>query len=425
MNGILKNLGAQKNKLLFLYILLTSLYTQAKTTNVLFLGNSYVGVNNLSSLTKSLALSAGDTINTDAYTPGGYTLKRHASDAISLQKIKLGTWDYVILQEQSQLPSFPPSQVETEVFPWAAFLDSIITVYNPCAKLVFYMTWGRKNGDASNCANWPPVCTYAGMDQLLHERYMQMANQNNGMVAPVGAVWRYLRKNQSQIELYDMDESHPSLAGSYAAACSFYAILTLNSPLKIKENAGLDSTTAALIRQGAEKIVFDSLQHWKAYNQNIKADFSFFTKNDTAFFQNLSKNGVTYYWDYGDGQRDSIGVKHVYNSPGKYIVTLYALGCGLKDSMQKEVVINGPSNIQKTASESRFTIYPNPTNRYIYLHGKAGIYRISNMEGRSIQCYMETGKAFDVQKHFGSGMVFITDLHGQFQIPLIILPTYE
>ena len=50
------------------------------------------------------------------------------------------------------------------------------------------MTWGRENGDQSNCQSWPPVCTYEGMDDLLRERYMIMANDNNALVAPVGAV---------------------------------------------------------------------------------------------------------------------------------------------------------------------------------------------------------------------------------------------
>ena len=48
------------------------------------------------------------------------------------------------------------------------------------------MTWGRKNGDASNCSAYPPICTYEGMQQRLRESYMEMASANQGRVSPVG-----------------------------------------------------------------------------------------------------------------------------------------------------------------------------------------------------------------------------------------------
>ena len=51
----------------------------AQTKNVLFLGNSYTGVNNLPLLTYNLALSLGDTINYDSNTPGGYTYQGHST----------------------------------------------------------------------------------------------------------------------------------------------------------------------------------------------------------------------------------------------------------------------------------------------------------------------------------------------------------
>lgn len=96
----------------------------------------------------------------------------------------------------SLLPSI--SQVETDVFPYAHYLDSVINFYNPCVETAFYMTWGRKNGDASNCSFWPPVCTYDGMDSLLNLRYRMMADSNASILSPVGAVWNYIRKKQSE-----------------------------------------------------------------------------------------------------------------------------------------------------------------------------------------------------------------------------------
>ena len=174
-------------KIFISLILLVVVYnTNAQTKRALFLGNSYTNVNNLPQLTSNAALSAGDTLIVDKNTPGGYTLEGHSTNTTSLNKIMQGDWDFVVLQEQSQRPSFPISQVQQDVFPYANQLDSIINAYNSCAETVFYMTWGRKNGDANNCQFWPPVCTYEGMDSLLNLRYMMMADMNDAIASPVG-----------------------------------------------------------------------------------------------------------------------------------------------------------------------------------------------------------------------------------------------
>ena len=93
----------------------------------------------------------------------------------------------------------------------------------------FLPDWGRKNGDVSRCDKWPLVCTYKGMDSLLQINYTMMAKRYNSILSPVGSVWKYIRENYPSIELYNSDESHPSEAGSYAAACCFYTLFYKNS----------------------------------------------------------------------------------------------------------------------------------------------------------------------------------------------------
>ncbi|MFN6091126.1 MAG: SGNH/GDSL hydrolase family protein, partial [Bacteroidota bacterium] len=192
-----------KIKSLFLLLLIAN-YSRAQQQikKVLFIGNSYTYVNDLPALLSNAAQSTGDSVIYDSNCIGGYTFQLHSTNATTLQKIAQGNFDFVVLQEQSQLPSFPISQVQSSVYPYAKTLDSLINVANPCTETVFYMTWGRKNGDASNCPNWPPICTYSGMDSLLRMRYENMANTNSALVSPVGAVWRYIRNNFPGIELY-------------------------------------------------------------------------------------------------------------------------------------------------------------------------------------------------------------------------------
>lgn len=229
---------------------------------VLFIGNSYTDVNNLPQLIASMAEAGGDTLVFSANLPGGSTFNNHLNNSTTISLIQQGDWDYVVLQGQSQEPSFPDGQFYSETYPYAQQLCEMIRQYNPEAEIVFYMTWGRKNGDQGNCPYFPPLCTYEGMDSLLYLRYMTMAEDFGAEVSPVGALWHYLRDHQPEIELYASDESHPSLAGSYAAACSFYSVLFRKNPRELTYNPGIDEEQSESIRIAASKVVYDSLAKW-------------------------------------------------------------------------------------------------------------------------------------------------------------------
>lgn len=318
---------------------------------VLFIGNSYTYVNDLPLLLSNAAQSVGDSVIYESNCIGGYTLQSHSTNATTLQKIAQANFDFVVLQEQSQLPSFPISQVQSSVYPYAQQLDSLINDANSCTETVFYMTWGRKNGDASNCPNWPPVCTYSGMDSLLRLRYMQMANDNNAIISPVGAVWRHIRNNYPNIELYNADESHPSLAGSYAAACTFYSILFRKNPSQISFISTLDSTDASNIRNAAKLVVYDSLNFWNVGNYDMNVNFTYTYGSSTGIIlMNQSTNYDSVRWDFGDGNQSTAGSPiHVYQQGGTYTITLVGYRCNETDtfSLQVSTIQSGLSENQK------------------------------------------------------------------------------
>ncbi len=244
-----------------LLLCVTMLMAQGERKRVLFIGNSYTDVNNLPQLVQRVAESAGDALEYESNTPGGCTFQQHCTNR-SMSLIQQGGWDVVVLQEQSQLPSFPQSQVEVEVFPYAQQLVNAVYENSPDGEAMFYMTWGRKNGDDRNAPYFPVLGTYEGMDSMLYERYMYMAREYDASVCPVGRVWRYLRANSPEIELYQPDDSHPSLAGSYAAACAFYTMIFHRSPQFISYQPEIDERTAATIREAVQQVVFDTLSFW-------------------------------------------------------------------------------------------------------------------------------------------------------------------
>lgn len=401
-----------KFKILILCLLISNLsWGKSFKKKVLFIGNSYTYVNDLPKMLADIALSTGDTLIYDSNTLGGWTLNQHASDATTTGKIALGTWDYVVLQEQSQKPAFPITQVEVEVFPFAKRLDSLINVSNTCGETVFYMTWGRKNGDASNCASFPPLCTYAGMDSLLQLRYRMMADSNKAILSPVGAVWKRLRTTSPTLELYSADESHPSVAGTYAAACCFYSTVFRKDPNLITFNSSLSAADAATIRAAAKLVVFDSLKKWNIGIYDPKANFSYTTASNTVNFSNSSQNASSYYWGFGDGKNaTTTNPVHTYTTKGTYTVKLIVNKCGLSDTAVKTITI-GTSAINEEIELKKWTLFPNPTNSSLNIRLKVAQklnYRIINSMGQLVKegLVNEQEKNIDVS-HLSKGIYSI------------------
>ncbi|MCA6422685.1 MAG: T9SS type A sorting domain-containing protein [Flavobacterium sp.] len=343
--------------------LLTINQGQSQTKRVLFIGNSYTSVNNLPQTIANVAASVGDNVIFDSSTPGGYRFMDHSTNPTTLQKIGIGNWDYVVLQEQSQYPSFPDWQVEQDVYPYAQFLNNAIINANSCTETIFYMTWGRKNGDAQNCPNLPDVCTYLGMDNLLNARYRTMAQDNNAIVSPVGAVWRYIRQNFPSIELYQADGSHPSVAGTYAAACTFYTVIYRKDPTLITFNSTLSALDAQNIRAATKLLVYNNLMEWRVGAYDPIAQFSFTVSGGQVVFNNTSLRASNYIWDFGDGTTSvANNPTHIYSTTGTFIVKLKAVNCGIEKSFIQNIIISQLNTETLNPNNFDLNIYPNPTN---------------------------------------------------------------
>lgn len=311
-------------------ILFLSLFVFGQESkNVYFIGNSYTATGNIPNLIKQIANSSGDELIYTAHTPGGATLQQHASNPTVGHTLQQGNWDYVVLQEQSQLPSFPDEQFNTMVLPFAEQLNSLIKEHNPCAETTFYMTWGRKNGDSQNCPGWPSVCTYQGMDDLTNQRYRLMAELNQGIISPVGEVWRYIRTHHPTIELYSSDGSHPSTVGSMAAAYTFYTVFYKKSPYEASYDHGLPQETVSILKDAVQHIVFNSMDEWHLWDSLPQADFDFSVSNLEVEFTNTSTESDSYTWDFGDGFHSTEqNPTHIYSETGIYTVKLQIEKCG-------------------------------------------------------------------------------------------------
>ena len=338
-----------KHLLLVLAVLIAAI-VNAQDKSILFLGNSYTYTANLPQMVYELALANGDTIYHESNTPGGYTLEGHSTNNSTLTKIASRDWDFVVLQEQSQRPSFPPTQVADDVYPYAAILvDSIKSNYE-CTEPVFFMTWGRRDGDQQNCQFYAPLCTFEGMNARLRESYTEMADVNDATVAPCGAAWQQMKLDNPTFwnGLYSGDGSHPSAWGSYLDACIFYATMFRESPVGLDYYASIGQADAEVLQQLAEDMVMDSLDNWFVGHQDVVADASYnVLGSGVAEFIQSSANATEHYWDFGNGQT-STESNPTHNFLGATVAEVEYIAsseCG-SDTIQLEVLF-GPFSVEE------------------------------------------------------------------------------
>jgi hypothetical protein len=193
--------------------------------NLLFIGNSFTQRNNLPGLLADMASQRGLTLKHELISAGGASLRTHWNAGHAQTAIESGSFDYVVLQEQSTLPVKNASRMAENI----RLFDEVIK--RSGAKTVLYMTWPRRHSPEHQ----KPIA----------DAYTSIGNEMRATVIPVGVVWHKFRTKHKSPILYDPDQSHPTLAGSYLAACVFLAVL-------FNENAeGVHALSAALSKEDA------------------------------------------------------------------------------------------------------------------------------------------------------------------------------
>jgi len=223
-------------------------------TRVLFLGNSYTYVNDLPSTFDQLAQSGGRPVAVAMVANGGETLADHSASSDSLGKIAAGGWTYVVLQEQSETPTTPAGR-DYYTYPAARTLAS--AVESAGATPILFMTWAHRDGLASL-----GLPTYESMQQQIDAGYLDVAQELGVPVAPVGFTWYIVRHDHPDIGLWADDGSHPSTAGTYLAACVFYASIFGQSPEGLAFHDGVPDAQAAALQTEAGQQVLGLKEQW-------------------------------------------------------------------------------------------------------------------------------------------------------------------
>lgn len=216
---------------------------------VLFIGNSYTSVNNLSAMVAALATDTNVAMTTDAIVKGGAWLEHHASNPATMESIATGGWTHVVLQEQSYLAVPWPLTFLTA----AAILSDAIHAAG--AVPVFFETWARAEGSSlyeEDLAGYSPETMQAALKAV----YELAASENSALYSPVGDAWQASLAAHPNIALHSSDKSHPAPAGSHLAACVFLEVLSGQNPEAAEwVPNGVSSEDGALLASIAHAVV--------------------------------------------------------------------------------------------------------------------------------------------------------------------------
>jgi hypothetical protein len=206
---------------------------KGRTTEVLFIGNSYVYVNDMPSILEQLSVSTKDSkpIHCSTATVGGATLEMFWNDPKTHQILKSRKWDIVVLQEQSTRPITDPALFSK----YGGLLANEIK--STGAKPYLYMTWARKDTPDTQ--------------DILTRGYRDLGTKYGCTVAPVGEAWRTVRKQYPSYEIFESDGSHPNPEGAYLTACVFYGAISGKSPIGLTNKANTTNGSINLDKQVA------------------------------------------------------------------------------------------------------------------------------------------------------------------------------
>ena len=101
------------------------------------------------------------------------------------------------------------------------------------------------------------------MIENIKKMYIDAGNENNALVIPVGIAFENAYKQNPEIQLHkSFDGSHPSLLGTYLAACVVFSSITHETPLNIEYNYfdKIDDKDKKFLQKIAHKTVEDFFQ---------------------------------------------------------------------------------------------------------------------------------------------------------------------
>ncbi len=357
-----------KSRLAFLLfycgLLIPAPATASDTTRVLFIGNSFTYVNMVPDIIKGLAQQGNIPMRYAMHAPGGATVGdlaqgtyAHMENPEVYNLIRQGNWDYVVLQDNQgrfirEYGVFSPSARTIEGH--KRIQDSTLH-YNPCATMIWFSGWAFKSG--------APPYGNTGIELMdrIDANYKFMNDSLHQIIAPIGSAWKRSVIANPGVDLWDADEAHASLSGSYLTAAVLFSSIFKRDPGPLASNSGLSAAQAAEFRRIAYETFIDS----------------FARDNEEAFTLPLSytagalvtTGGYTSYEYYKDGALIATTAGNSYTTTANgcfQVIAKTSNGCYRRS---RQLCLQPTSLSEVAKEENIFRVYPNPARDYVMLSG--------------------------------------------------------
>jgi hypothetical protein len=207
--------------LVFILFVGWQLFSVKEQTKVLFIGNSYTYRNEMPDIFEHISISMGKKVYVQSCTQGKATLLIQSQRSAVYSAIREQKWDYIIIQGSSRDFIENEEHIEGITLPALEKILKAVKKNHRRSKTLFYMTWGYRNGYKPN----EETDTYEKMTLKIRDGYLDLMERYRFGVVPVGIAWKDSRRKRSDVVLYVKDGAHPSLKGSYLAACCFYSAI--------------------------------------------------------------------------------------------------------------------------------------------------------------------------------------------------------
>jgi|GEM_PF-5322688 len=192
-----------------------------KAVRVLLVGNSYTMHHSLHTMLQKLSaqVEGGPRMTVDAVAHGGYSLSNHLRTGQALTRIRAGHYTHVVLQGHSMSAVDHPDKLIADAKRFKQAIDA------SSGQTVFYATWAR-SPEVRLYRTHKSVRSFAQMSMLVSSTYFELSSLLRAGLAPVGSAFERALVEHPRLGLWGSDGSHPSVAGSYMAACVLYGAIT-------------------------------------------------------------------------------------------------------------------------------------------------------------------------------------------------------
>jgi len=228
----------------------------ASPERVLFVGNSYYYYNNslhnhVSSLVKSADAELGSRLQFKSATIGGAALNHHNLPHL-IAPARIGVsqpFEWVVMQGGSGEPLSPRRR---EIFRQTASVNAAL-IRDQGGQVALYMTH----------AYVKPHRQFKPENIVATEAmYVDVGNEIGALVIPVGLAFEEAYRRFPDLKFHNRDGTHPSLLGTYLAACTTYAALYGRSPVgnAYRAEGLIEEGLATQLQQVAQDVVTQFFQ---------------------------------------------------------------------------------------------------------------------------------------------------------------------